>query len=93
MGDIADLVGLVYVLIARNGAKRKLTARICADVDRKRGMGQQDCCPIIVKPMIIVKSENKFTLVARRGWATQPLRFPCVQIITDFTIIGHSQTV
>ena len=36
MGDIADLVSLAYVLIARNGAKRKLTARICADTDRKR---------------------------------------------------------
>ena len=48
MGDIADLVSLAYVLIARNGAKRKLTARICADTEKKeRNMGQQDCCPII----------------------------------------------
>ena len=39
MGDIADLVGLAYVLIARNGAKRQLTARICADPDREKGYG------------------------------------------------------
>ncbi len=30
-----DLVDLAYVLIARNGANSGLTARICADVDRK----------------------------------------------------------
>ena len=47
MRDITDLVGLACVLNARNGAKREMTARICADVDRKRrGMGQHHCCPI-----------------------------------------------
>ena len=43
---------------------------------------------------IIVKSENKFTLVARRGWVTleetpqqKPPTVPlCVQIITGSTI-------
>ena len=35
MGDIADLVGSAWIPTARNGAKHKLTARICADVNRK----------------------------------------------------------
>ena len=39
------------------------------------------------KAALIVKSENNFTLVARRGWVTQPLRFPCMQIIMGSTII------
>ena len=45
MGDIADLGGLAYVWIARNGAKRKLTARICADTDREKGYGTAGLLP------------------------------------------------
>ena len=30
--DIAGLVGLAWVLTARNGANKETTARICADV-------------------------------------------------------------
>ena len=45
MGDIADLVDLAYVLIARNGAKRKLTARIWAGTDREKGYGTAGLLP------------------------------------------------
>ena len=47
-GNITDLVGLACVLAARNGANRKITARIRADTDGKNEgmMGQQCCCPI-----------------------------------------------
>ena len=42
-----DLGGLAWLLFARNGAKRKLTARICADIGRKKKrMGQHGCCPV-----------------------------------------------
>ena len=45
MGDIADLVGLTYVLIARNGANGELTARIRADTDREKGYGAAGLLP------------------------------------------------
>lgn len=34
--DITDLVGLTGVFAAQNRAKGSLTARICADADRKK---------------------------------------------------------
>ena len=34
--DITDPVGLAWVLIARNGANEKISARICADTDGKK---------------------------------------------------------
>jgi hypothetical protein len=38
IGDTLDLVDLACVLIARNGADGKMTARICADADGKKGV-------------------------------------------------------
>ena len=35
MGNITDLVGLACGQTARNGANRKITAQICADMERK----------------------------------------------------------
>jgi len=35
-GDITNIGGLVWGITARNGANRKIPARICADTDEKK---------------------------------------------------------
>jgi len=38
MGNITDSVGLARVFAARNGANRKIPARICADMKNRKGL-------------------------------------------------------
>ena len=70
-GNITDLVGLACVLSARNGANRKIPARICADtgMGKRRNMGQHGGCPTIKNYRIAIGLPGEPVAPLRRSGA------------------------